>query len=144
MRDTAPMDEPHTCPHCGHMLSMFTEPAPDRGERVAARIVSFVASWWFPIGLIVAISVWGTINLFYRGLEPYPMLPLAILATTLGSIAALQGPLILITQRRSAQRDRARDRETYLVASRNEQELHELLTEMTRLRSTLEKMKKDS
>jgi uncharacterized membrane protein len=44
----------------------------------------------------------------------------------LASLAALQGPLILLTQRRAAERDRQRDREVLMVAANSEADLHRI------------------
>jgi uncharacterized membrane protein len=50
----------------------------------------------------------------------------APLAAALATVAASDGPLILLTQRRAAMRDRVRTREIYHVASRSEADLHSL------------------
>lgn len=113
-----------SCPHCGHELSMFEEPEPGRGERLATSVARGVASWWFPLGLLGAITVWLAINVIVRPFEPYPMIMIAGLAAVLSTISAFQGPLILLTQRRAAIRDRTRDRETYRVAANTEADLH--------------------
>lgn len=121
------------CPNCGHELSMFSEPEPDRGERVAGRVSDRLATWWFPTGLVAAIVVWLVINVIWRPFEPYPMVVLAVLAAALSTIAACQGPLILLSQRRAAIVDRERDRETYVVVTRSESDLHELRAKVDEL-----------
>jgi uncharacterized membrane protein len=103
---------------------MFEEPEPQQGERLATAVAGAVASWWFPLGLLLAIIVWLTVNITFRPLEPYPMIMVAGLAAALSTITAFQGPLILLTQRRAAIRDRTRDRETYRVAANTEADLH--------------------
>ncbi len=125
------------CPACGHHLSMFTEPEPDRGERAADQVAAVVASWWFPVLLIAAVLTWVGVNMIFRPFEPHPTLMLSVLAASLATMAACQGPLILLAQRRDAMRDRARDRETYLVTSHNERDLHDVLERMTRLEAHL-------
>lgn len=103
---------------------MFEEPAPKRGERLATAVAGAVASWWFPLSLLVAITIWLTVNITFQPLKPYPMIMIAGLAAALSTITAFQGPLILLTQRRAAIRDRTRDRETYRVAANTEADLH--------------------
>jgi len=105
---------------------MFREPEADTGERMASHVAAAVASWWFPVGLFVGIAIWLAVNVIARPFEPYPMIMLAGLAAALSTIAAFQGPLILLIQRRAALRDRERNRETYLVSARNEADLHDL------------------
>jgi uncharacterized membrane protein len=131
------------CPNCGHQLSMFMDAEPDRAELRANRVLGVVTSWWFPAGLLIGIVVWLGVNVAFRPFEPYPVIMLAGLAAVLSTIAALQGPLILLTQRRAARRDRERERETYLVAAHTEADLHdvraridELADRVTQLRSS--------
>ncbi|WP_083371722.1 DUF1003 domain-containing protein [Paraoerskovia marina] len=126
-------DTPPSCPHCGHALSMFAEAPMGAAERAASRVAAVVASWWFSLALATAMVVWIAVNVVWRPFEPYPMIMVAGLAGGLGVISAFYGPLILLTQRRAAMRDRARDRETYLVAARTEDDLHALSAQVTRL-----------
>ncbi len=127
-----------TCPHCGHALSMFTEPEPDRGEQLAGDVAEVVASWWFPTLLLTAIGGWVLLNVIARPFEPYPTIMFAVLAATLSTIAALQGPLILLAQRRAAMRDRAREQETYVVAAHSEADLHDVSDRIDALARTVE------
>jgi uncharacterized membrane protein len=122
-----------TCPNCDHELSMFAEPDPDVGERRATVVAEVFASWRFPVLLLVAVAAWVLINVIARPIEPYHMAMVGILGATLGTNAACQGPLILLTQRRSAMRDRKRDRATYLVAANTEADLHDVRNRLVNL-----------
>lgn len=113
-----------TCPHCGHELSMFEEPPADRAEQLAARVADAVGTWWFLMGLLLLILGWLVVNLVWQPFQPHPATMLAGLGASLATVAALQGPLILLTQRRGAARDRARDREALRVATNTESDLH--------------------
>ena len=115
-----------SCPNCGHDLSMFEEPPMDRAESMAVRVADAVASWRFAGALLVVIVGWFTVNLAARPFAPFPIVMLAGLATILSTIAAFYGPLILLSQRRAALRDRARDVETYVVSANTEADLHAL------------------
>lgn len=128
------------CPNCGHLLSMFMEAPPDADEVKASRVIGVVANWRFPAALLVLIVIWLAINIIFKPFEPHPMFMLSTLAATLATIAALQGPLILLTQRRSAMRDRERDRATYLVAANTERDMHALSDEVHRLAQELSKL----
>ena len=120
------MDENPSCPACGHHLSMFETPEPGRGERVAGFFADHVASWWFPTGVLVAVSSWVIVNVTAQPFDPYPTVMYAVISAVLATIAACQGPLILLAQRRSAMRDRARDVEVLHVTRNNEADLHRL------------------
>jgi len=125
--------EPLRCPACGHELSMFEAAAPDRGEAVAMHIADAVASWWFPAGVFVSIAVWVVWNVTAQPFEPYPTIMFAVISAVLATVAALQGPLILLSQRRSATRDRQRDEETLRVAMHSEIDVHRLEEKLDRL-----------
>jgi uncharacterized membrane protein len=121
--------DPHgvLCPHCGHELSMFAEPIADRAETVASKVADAVGSWWFLLVLIVASIGWIVVNLVVEPLQPHPSTMLYYLGVALTAVTALYGPLILLAQRRSTARDRARDREALRVATRTEGDLHAIL-----------------
>ena len=117
------------CPNCGHELSMYTEPAgASRAENVAARLANFFGSWWFLLFLAVAIIVWLAVNLVVGLLQPSPSLAFSQLDIALAIVAAMQGPLILLTQRRDSERDRARDIEIFHIALNTEEDVHALRT----------------
>jgi uncharacterized membrane protein len=129
-------DHGFECPACGHMLSAFEEPPPTPAERAAAAVADRVATWWFACAVIAFLVVWISINVAWRPFEPYPVVVLAVVSAVLAAVAALQGPLILVTQRRAAERDRARDREALRVAMNAEADIHRVETklgEMTEL-----------
>lgn len=67
---------------------------------------------------------WVVFNVVARPFTPYPTVMLAGISATLATVAALQGPLILLSQRRAADRDRRRDEEALRVAINAEGDLH--------------------
>jgi uncharacterized membrane protein len=121
------------CPACGHELSMFEPETPDHGEVVAMRIANAVASWWFPAIVFVLIAGWVVWNVTARPFDPYPTVMFAVISAVLATVAALQGPLILLSQRRSAARDRQRDEEALRVAVRSEGDVHRIEEKLDRL-----------
>jgi uncharacterized membrane protein len=112
---------------------MFHEAEAARGERLAAAIADHVATWWFAGTVLVLLAAWITVNVAWRPFEPYPVVTLAVISAALACVTALQGPLILVTQRRAAERDRMRDREALRVATNTEGDLHTLSTQVARL-----------
>lgn len=85
------------------------------GERVADRMAEFGGSWVF-IGCFMAVLLaWMALNsllLLDHGFDPYPYI---LLNLVLSCLAALQAPVIMMSQRRTESRDRARARNDYLV-----------------------------
>jgi uncharacterized membrane protein len=132
-RRTADPNEPVRCPACGHELSMFHTVAPDRGEAFAMRIANAVASWWFPTLVFALIAGWVVWNVTAQPFEPYPTIMFAVISAVLATVAALQGPLILLSQRRAAARDRERDEEALRVAVRSEGDVHRIEAKLDEL-----------
>ncbi|MDJ0771743.1 MAG: DUF1003 domain-containing protein [Ilumatobacter sp.] len=125
------------CPACGHELSMYEDAEVGRAEAIATAIAERVASWWFA-GLVGSfLGVWIAVNVAARPFEPYPVVMLAVISAVLATVAALQGPLILLTQRRAAERDRARDREALMVAVNAETDIHRVEAKLDRLTARL-------
>lgn len=85
------------------------------GERIADRVASFGGSWRF-IGLFMAVLLaWMALNtlaLRQAAFDPYPYI---LLNLVLSCLAALQAPVIMMSQRRTEARDRARGKNDYLV-----------------------------
>lgn len=103
------------------------------GERVADKVASFGGSWPF-IGLFGAFLVcWVSLNtawLISRPLDPYPFIFLNLL---LSMLAAIQAPIIMMSQNRHSQRDRVMAQHDYEVNLKAEIEilaLHDKLEQM--------------
>lgn len=75
---------------------------------------------------MVAILAWFVVNTILPLFYPHPTAMLDYLGTALAIVAALQGPLILLTQRRESDRDRARDIETFHISQNTEADLHSI------------------
>jgi uncharacterized membrane protein len=74
------------------------------GERVADRVAAFGGSWTFIFLAVVAIIVWMPINaVLPKEFDPYPYI---LLNLVLSCLAALQAPVIMMSQNRQAARDR--------------------------------------
>jgi len=120
------MPRPLRCPDCGHELSTYQPPPAARGERAAASVARVVAGWAFPAAILLGVTTWGLVNIIAQPFDPYPVIALAWISAVLATVAACQGPLILLAQRRAAMHDRARDEETFRVATNTESDLHQL------------------
>ena len=115
-----------SCQACGHELSTYSPPEASGGEQAAARIANLIAGWGFPLVVLVGVLTWAIINIVAKPIEPYPVVVLGWISAVLATIAACQGPLILLAQRRSAMNDRARDEEAFQVALHAEADIHDL------------------
>lgn len=93
------------------------------GERMADRIADFGGSWAFLIAFSAFIAVWIAINslvLYLRPFDPYPFILLNLL---LSCLAAIQAPIIMMSQNRQEAKDRLRARNDYQVNLKAELEL---------------------
>lgn len=104
----------------------------------ADHVARLVASWAFPITVLLLIVVWVTVNLAARTFEPFPTVMLAVISAVLASLGALQGPIILRVQRRQRQRDRERDEIDHRINLRAEVEIRWLDHKLTHLLEGLE------
>lgn len=101
------------------------EEKPSLGDRVADRVAAFGGSWAF-IGLfslVMAVWITGNILLASRAVDPYPFI---LLNLVLSSVAALQAPVIMMSQNRASQRDRAQAEADYRTNLKAELEVREL------------------
>ena len=78
-------------------------------ERLADTFASFGGSWTFIIIFILVIITWICINAFLVLARPFDAYPFILLNLVLSCIAALQAPVILMSQNRQTVRDRLRD-----------------------------------
>lgn len=96
------------------------------GERLADRIASFGGSWSFLILFMLFIAVWIAMNslvMFFRPLDPFPYILLNLL---LSCLAAVQAPIIMMSQNRQEARDRVRAEHDYQVNLKAELEIRHL------------------
>jgi uncharacterized membrane protein len=102
------------------------------GERLADRVASFGGSWTF-IGLfLVAMVIWIVIN--SRGAAPVDPFPFILLNLILSCLAALQAPVIMMSQNRQAAKDRLDAQHDYEVNLKAEMEIVALHFKIDELR----------
>jgi uncharacterized membrane protein len=96
------------------------------GEHLSDRIASFGGSWPFIMIFGAVLFVWIVINtivLATRAFDPYPFI---LLNLFLSCLAALQAPVIMMSQNRTEARDRARAENDYKVNLKAELEIRHL------------------
>ena len=96
------------------------------GEKLADRIATFGGSWTFLIVFFVFIALWIAMNsvvLFWRPMDPYPYILLNLL---LSCLAAIQAPIIMMSQNRQEAKDRLRSQHDYQVNLKAELEIRHL------------------
>jgi uncharacterized membrane protein len=100
------------------------------GQRVADKVASFGGSWKFLILFGLFLIVWISLNIFWlanKGYDPYPFILLNLI---LSCLAAIQAPVIMMSQNRQEEKDRVRSKIDYMINLKSELEirmLHEKL-----------------
>lgn len=100
------------------------------GNKVADKVADFGGSWTFILSFICFLLLWIVVNAFIfinKGFDPYPFILLNLI---LSCVAALQAPIIMMSQNRQETKDRERAKNDYMVNLKSELEiriLHEKL-----------------
>jgi uncharacterized membrane protein len=108
------------------------------GQRLADKISSFGGSWTFIIIFLSILVSWMAINSFYlispkQAFDPFPYIFLNLMLST---IAALQAPVIMMSQNRNTAKDRLDITENYKVSLKTDLEiirLHQKIDELTKI-----------
>jgi uncharacterized membrane protein len=119
------------------------------GQRAADRIAGFGGSWAFIISFAAVLAIWiivNTIILSNRAFDPYPFV---FLNLVLSCLAAIQAPIIMMSQNRQSEKDRLTTSNDYLVNLKSEiivEDLHYkidmLLEQQERNTKTIESLLK--
>ncbi len=112
------------------LLSLNTESEFEQnwsfGERLADKIATFGGSWTFLISFGIFLFIWILINsivLISHPLDPYPFIFLNLI---LSCLAAIQAPIIMMSQNRQEAKDRIRSQHDYQVNLKAELEIRHL------------------
>jgi uncharacterized membrane protein len=96
------------------------------GQKVADKVASFGGSWTFIISFGMFLLMWISLNAFWlanKGFDPYPFILLNLL---LSCLAAIQAPVIMMSQNRQEEKDRDRAKKDYMINLKAELELRML------------------
>ncbi len=96
------------------------------GERVSDKIATFGGSWKFIFIFAFVLFVWIGINSYILLSRPFDPYPFILLNLILSCIAAIQAPVIMMSQNRQESRDRKRAEADYKINLKSELELRQL------------------
>jgi len=106
-------------------------------DRLADKVAAIGGSWAFIGGFSLCLALWIALNLSLRPLhlafDPYPFIFLNLILST---VAALQAPVIMMSQNRQSTKDRLNAEHDYLVNLRAELEIMRLHAKLDALRET--------
>ncbi len=115
------------------------------GQRAADRIAKFAGSWAFIFSFTAVLILWmvGNVLLAKRAFDPYPFI---LLNLVLSCVAAIQAPLIMMSQNRQEEKDRRRAENDYKVNLKTEimiEDLHDKMNKIIAKQVILEKLIRD-
>ncbi|THD32576.1 DUF1003 domain-containing protein [uncultured Flavobacterium sp.] len=96
------------------------------GQKIADKVATFGGSWTFILSFMAFLFLWIGGNVFIllnKGFDPYPFILLNLI---LSCIAALQAPIIMMSQNRQEEKDRERAKKDYMINLKSELEIRML------------------
>jgi uncharacterized membrane protein len=102
------------------------------GERISDKVADVAGSWTFIISFCLVLLFWIILNTRIL-LKPYDPYPFILLNLVLSCIAALQAPIIMMSQNRQEQKDRIRAENDYRVNLKSEIIIEDLHNKLDRL-----------
>ena len=111
------------------------------GQKAADTLTRWAGSWAFIIGLAILIIAWIFLNIkaYIGQWDPWPFI---ILNLILSCLAAIQAPIILMSQNRETQRDRLRQEYDYAVNRKAEKEIQRIREQLDKIEKHLSKKRK--
>ena len=110
------------------------------GDKLADKITEIAGSWSFILGFTLFLILWIVLNIYViTNLDPYPFI---LLNLVLSCVAALQAPIIMMSQNRAAKRDSMRSKNDYKTDLKSELILEELHDKMEKILSNQNKILK--
>lgn len=93
------------------------------GQKVADKVADFGGSWTFIIFFFSFILIWMIINIWVLATKPFDPYPFILLNLILSCLAAIQAPIIMMSQNRQEQKDRQRSEHDYKINLKAELEI---------------------
>lgn len=110
------------------------------GDKIADKVTEGAGSWTFIISFLLFLFTWVILNLFFIKLDEFPFILLNLL---LSCIAALQAPVILMSQNRQAKKDSLRNQNDFRIDLKSELILEELHDQMEKILENQRKLMKE-
>ena len=116
------------------------------GQRASDWMTKWAGSWYFILGFLVFLGLWLAANVYfwiqYNIGEPWDPYPFILLNLVLSMLAAIQAPIILMSQNTVGQKDRAKAQYDYAVNRKAEKEIQELRKQLSRIEKAMSRRRK--
>ena len=101
-----------------------------QGQKISDKVAYFGGSWRFIIFFGVFLTIWIIFNIFALGVWKFDPYPFILMNLILSCIAALQAPIIMMSQNRQEEKDRKRSENDYLINLKSEMQIRSLHQKM--------------
>ncbi len=108
------------------------------GQRSADKLTKLAGSWSFIISFIIIMILWIFANV-YAWIQTWDPYPFILLNLFLSCVAAIQAPIILMSQNRVSQKDRQRSEYDYSVNRKAGKEISQIQKQLNRIENRLNK-----
>lgn len=103
------------------------------GQKIADKVAAFGGSWTFILAFFTFLLGWMSINIWVFTTKPFDPYPFILLNLILSCLAAIQAPIIMMSQNRQEQKDRQRVEHDYKINLKAELEIKLLSEKMDHL-----------
>jgi len=97
-----------------------------RGQNISDKVARFGGSWFFIISFLLLLTVWILFNVLVPKGDEFDPYPFILMNLVLSCVAALQAPIIMMSQNRQEEKDRKRSENDYLINLKAELEVRAL------------------
>lgn len=97
-----------------------------RGQKISDKVAAFGGSWAFIISFFIILVIWILFNTIAPNSDEFDKYPFILMNLVLSCIAALQAPIIMMSQNRQEEKDRKRSENDYLINLKAELEIRAL------------------
>tara|TARA_Y100000310_G_scaffold91913_1_gene89439 strand:+ start:5749 stop:6135 length:387 start_codon:yes stop_codon:yes gene_type:complete len=106
------------------------------GQKAADGLAKWAGSWGFILGFFIFLILWMAANIYgwINEWDPYPFI---LLNLVLSMLAAIQAPIILMSQNRQSQKDRLKANYDYEINRRSEKGIEEIKKQLNSLERRL-------
>ena len=123
-------------------LSDLFEEKTTSSQRLSDNLSKYAGSWGFIIGFFIFLIIWMSVNvylIFIKTWDPYPFILLNLI---LSCLAAIQAPIILMSQNRQGQKDRLKAEFDLAVNIKAEEEIQEIRKDLDAIKRLMQRKKK--
>jgi uncharacterized membrane protein len=118
----------------------YQQPHRSIGQRAADFTTRYVGSWKFILLLFVFMAIWMYMNIYLVTVQKWDPYPFILLNFVLSCLAAVQAPIILMSQNRQTELDRMKAERDFSVNRKAEKEIEDMQKDLEIIKSMIRKI----